>query len=51
MVVARAVADRRLADNLRDACLSVALQLGNWPAKKPSPNGAAKRSLRSSVKH
>jgi len=46
MVVARAVADRRLADNLRDACMTVALQLGRWPAKKRSPNGAAKKSSR-----
>lgn len=30
MVVARAVADRKLADDLRDACASVALELGGW---------------------
>jgi len=46
MVVARAVADRRLADNLRDACMTVALQLGGWPTKKHSPNGSAKKSHR-----
>src|SRR5882762_2936895 len=46
MVVARAVADRRLADNLRDACMTVALQLGNWPAQKHSRNGTAKKSPR-----
>jgi AcrR family transcriptional regulator len=48
MVVARAVADRRLADNLRDACMTVALQLGNWPINRPSPGTRAKKSLRTS---
>jgi TetR/AcrR family transcriptional repressor of nem operon len=46
MVVARAVADRRLADGLRDACMTVALDLGGWRNKKPSSNGPAKKSLR-----
>jgi len=46
MVVARAVADRRLADNLRDACMTVALQLGGWPTKNHSARGASKKSLR-----
>lgn len=30
MVVARAVANRTLADKLRDGCMSVALELGGW---------------------
>ncbi len=30
MVVARALDDRRVADELRDACTSVALRLGGW---------------------
>lgn len=30
MVVARALADRQLADELRDACTAVALELGGW---------------------
>ena len=30
MVVARAMVDRALADELRDACMSVALKLGGW---------------------
>lgn len=30
MVVARAMLDRALADELRDACMAVALQLGGW---------------------
>jgi len=46
MVVARAVSDRRLADNLRDACLTVALNLGGWPNKKRSPSGQLKKSTR-----
>jgi AcrR family transcriptional regulator len=44
MVVARAVADRCLADNLRDACMTVALQLGNWPTKKSLPNRPPRKS-------
>ncbi len=30
MVVARAMVDRALADELRRACMTVALQLGGW---------------------
>ena len=30
MVVARAVVDRALADELRDACMTIALRLGGW---------------------
>lgn len=30
MIVARAMADRGLADQLRDDCMAVALQLGGW---------------------
>jgi TetR/AcrR family transcriptional repressor of nem operon len=30
MVVARSLADRALADELRDACMAVALDLGGW---------------------
>ena len=30
MVVARSVVDRAVADDLRDACLAVALKLGGW---------------------
>jgi hypothetical protein len=37
MVVARALGDRSHADELRDACMSVALELGGWdkPAGPP----------------
>jgi len=34
MVAARSLADRALADELRDACMAIALKLGNWD--KPS---------------
>ena len=30
MVIARAIADRALADELREATMAVALQLGQW---------------------
>jgi len=30
MVLARSIADRKLADELRDACMAVALRLGGW---------------------
>jgi TetR/AcrR family transcriptional repressor of nem operon len=38
MVIARALVDRTLADELRDACMSVALDFGGWshPAKSRS---------------
>jgi TetR/AcrR family transcriptional regulator, transcriptional repressor for nem operon len=40
MVVARAMDDRRAADELRDACMAVALELGGWPAgRKVKRNG------------
>lgn len=40
MVVARAADDRQLADDLRDACLGVALRLGGW-----EKNGKIERRL------
>lgn len=46
MVVARAVADRRLADSLRDSCMTVALNLGGWPNKKISSNVTRKKAQR-----
>jgi len=39
MVVARAMDDRKLADELRDACMGVALGLGGWENVKPAQNG------------
>jgi hypothetical protein len=43
MVVARALVDPALADELRDACMSVALNLGGWskPAKPKNGKGQA----------
>jgi hypothetical protein len=46
MVVARAMADRAYADELRDACMGVALELGGWGKKKNLKNGGFKRSQR-----
>src|SRR6202165_3497016 len=39
MVVARALVDRSLADELRDACTAVALDLGGWSKPAKSKNG------------
>jgi TetR/AcrR family transcriptional repressor of nem operon len=39
MVVARTLVDRALADDLRAACTSVALDLGGWNKKTKSRNG------------
>ena len=46
MVVARAIADRGYADELRDACMHLALELGGWANGKKSTNGDHKRPLR-----
>lgn len=46
MVVARAMADRSYADELRDACMGVALKLGGWGKKGKLKNGDFKRSQR-----
>jgi TetR/AcrR family transcriptional repressor of nem operon len=42
MVVARALLDRKLADELRDACMSVALGMGGWERGRRK-NGKARR--------
>jgi TetR/AcrR family transcriptional regulator, transcriptional repressor for nem operon len=39
MVVARTMVDRALADQLRAACMSVALDLGGWNKLRKSKNG------------
>jgi TetR/AcrR family transcriptional regulator, transcriptional repressor for nem operon len=44
MVVSRTMVDRALADELRAACIAVALDLGGWDKKSKSPNGKSKRS-------
>jgi len=44
MVVARALVDRVLADELRAACLAVALELGGWDKKSGSNRTKSKQS-------
>ncbi len=39
MVVARALAHREVADQLRDGCMAVALELGGWGAKRVRLDG------------
>jgi TetR/AcrR family transcriptional regulator, transcriptional repressor for nem operon len=39
MVVARAIENRAVADELRDACMSIALQLGGWVDTSALKNG------------
>jgi TetR/AcrR family transcriptional regulator, transcriptional repressor for nem operon len=43
MVVARTMVDRALADELRKACMAVALHLGGWDKKRGSSNGKTRR--------
>lgn len=50
MVVARALADRGYADELRDACMHVALELGGWDKKRKLTNGDFKRTQRAHAK-
>jgi TetR/AcrR family transcriptional regulator, transcriptional repressor for nem operon len=49
MVVARTVVDRAVADELREACMTVALGLGGWDEHSKSRNGKSKRPHRSRV--
>jgi AcrR family transcriptional regulator len=49
MVVARTMVDRRLADQLRAACMTVALDLGAWDKKRKPKNGKFRRSHRRRV--
>jgi TetR/AcrR family transcriptional repressor of nem operon len=44
MVVARAMADRDYADELLDACMGVALEVGAWTSGRKSKNGGFKRT-------
>jgi AcrR family transcriptional regulator len=46
MVVARAMNDRAVADELRDACLSVALELGGWQRKSPTGGNGKRKAVR-----
>ena len=45
MVVARTVVDRGVADELREACTSVALGLGGWDKRGKTKNGKSKLRL------
>jgi len=44
MVVARTMTDRALADQLRAACIAVALDLGGWYRESKPADGKSKRS-------
>jgi TetR/AcrR family transcriptional repressor of nem operon len=44
MIVARTMVDRALADELRAACMAVALDLGGWTDKKKSKSDNSPRS-------
>jgi AcrR family transcriptional regulator len=52
MVVARAMQNREHADDLRDACMTVALELGGWGAAKKHPraSGAQKKGARQELR-
>jgi AcrR family transcriptional regulator len=41
MVAARSLADATLADELRDACMTMALKLGNWDKPNRNSNSSA----------
>jgi AcrR family transcriptional regulator len=51
MVVARAVVDRAVADELRDACIAMALKLGGWdkPPEWKNRKSTSKRSHRAAA--
>jgi hypothetical protein len=44
MIVARTMVDRALADELRAACMTVALNLGGWDKRSKSKNGKSRQS-------
>lgn len=46
MIVARAMADRAHADELRDACMEIALQLGGWGKERKLKKGDFQRAQR-----
>jgi hypothetical protein len=51
MVIARAVVDRTVADELRDACVTMGLKLGGWdkPPEKKNSKSTSKRSHRAAA--
>jgi AcrR family transcriptional regulator len=46
MVVARAIENRMVADELRAACMSIALHLGGWMDSSALKNGAGKITMK-----
>jgi TetR/AcrR family transcriptional repressor of nem operon len=46
MVIARAVVDRSVADEIRDSCMTMAMKLGGWNAKSKSKRGKLKKLKR-----
>jgi hypothetical protein len=44
MVVARAMLNRAQADDLRQSCMTVALELGGWEKKNRAKAGRFKRA-------
>jgi TetR/AcrR family transcriptional repressor of nem operon len=50
MVVARAIHDRAHADALRDACMSIAFELGGWKIGSDSVNGKTAPPARNAVR-
>jgi len=42
MVIARTLVDRRLADELRDACIAKAIELGGWGRRRMRVNAPAR---------
>src|ERR1700687_1746427 len=51
MVIARAVVDRTVADELRDACVTMGLKLGGWdnPPERKKRKSTSKRSHRAAT--
>lgn len=46
MVVARAMNDRAVADELRDACMAVALELGGWQPDSATGGNGKRKAVR-----
>jgi len=51
MVVARAVVDRHVADDLRNACMAMAMKLGGWEKQPKIDSRKSKRQLQSAALH
>jgi hypothetical protein len=51
MVVARALAHREVADQLRKGCMAVALELGGWGAPRGRRQASKSAARRKSANH